>query len=72
MTYHLEPWIEKIVSPVVLTFPDGKKQEYLNGKTIANTSFCQKYNLRLVRAVDNKMEIELLPHEQSDSEESFF
>ena len=72
MTYHLEPWIEKITSPVTLIYPDGERQEYRDGKEITNHAFAGKHKIGMVCAVDGKIEIELLPSEQLDSEESFF
>ena len=39
MTYHIEPWAGKIESPVVLIYPDGKRQEFRYGKELMQTIF---------------------------------
>lgn len=43
MTYHIEPWVEKIESPVVLAFTDGRRWEYADGISIKEQVFYEKY-----------------------------
>lgn len=59
MTYHLEPWIEKITSPVILLFPDGTRQKYEHGAAIAVKTFSEFYRITTICAVDNRIEIVL-------------
>ena len=57
MTYKLTPEIRKIVSPVVLVFPDGNRHEYGSGETLAEAVFEERYIISSLRAVKNKVEI---------------
>lgn len=60
MTYKLNPDICKIMSPVILIFPNGNKREYDNGKKAADDTFRCKYMISEMRAVDGKVEIKLM------------
>lgn len=59
MTYKLNPEIRKILSPVILIFPNGDKREYDNGKKAADDTFACKFTVSEMRAVDGKVEIKL-------------
>lgn len=59
MTYKLEPEIRKIVSPVVLTLPDGTKEKYESGSEACEKAFDHKYVVDEICAVDNVIEIKL-------------
>ena len=63
MTYKLNPEIRKILSPVVLAFPDGTKQQYVDGNTVADDVFDHKYLISTVRAVDDIIELKLVEQE---------
>ena len=63
MTYKLNPEIRKIISPVVLVFPDGNKQEYDNGEKITEDSFNRKFMVTEIRAVNEKIEVKLTEQE---------
>lgn len=72
MTYRLEPIIEKIVSPVVLIFPDGNKKEYKSGAKACEDTFNHKYVAESIRATDNKIDITLSEADSLKGDESFF
>ena len=57
--YKLNPEIQKIMSPVILFFPNGDKQEYDNGKKAAGDTFNRKYMVSEMRAVIEKVEVKL-------------
>ena len=59
MTYHLEPWVRKIVSPVILIFPDGGRGEYGNGEMVVEEVFPQKYRIKEIRAAKDNTELVL-------------
>lgn len=63
MTYKLNPEIRKIISPVVLVFPDGNKQEYDNGEKVTEDSFERKFIVTEIRAVNEKIEVKLTEQE---------
>lgn len=63
MTYKLNPEIRKIISPIVMIFPDGTKQQYESGKAAADAVFDHKYLISTVRAVDNIIELKLVEQE---------
>ena len=78
MTYKLNPEIRKILSPVVLIFPDGTKQQYEDGDSAADAVFDHKYLISALRAVDDIIEIKLVEQEapsmnwSGESAASFF
>ena len=59
MTYRLNPALKRIVSPVVLLFPDGSRKEYENGESVVEDSFTMKYQIESVLAVNNRIEIKM-------------
>lgn len=59
MTNKLNPEIRKIVSPVILIFPNGDKREYVNGTKVAEDTFAFKYMISEMRAVNGRIEVKL-------------
>lgn len=59
MTYKLNPELSKILSPVILLFPDGNREEYENGRFAAEATFSEAYQVFSMTAVNNKVEIQL-------------
>ena len=59
MTFHIEPWVGKILSPVVLLYPDGKRQEFRDGKELMQTIFPEPYTIEEIRVVKNMIELAL-------------
>ena len=57
MTYHIEPWVGKILSPVILLYPDGKRQEFRDGKELMQTIFPEPYTIEEIRVVKNMIEL---------------
>lgn len=72
MTYRLEPGLSRIVSPVAIHLPDGKRIEYENGTEACEVTFNHKYVVENMRATDNKIEIKLLEADSLNSYETFF
>lgn len=60
MTNKLNPEIRKILSPVVLTYPDGTKQQYESGKAVADAVFDHKYEISILSAVNDIVELKLV------------
>lgn len=63
MTYKLNPVIRKIISPIVLIFPDGTKQQYEGGKAAADAVFGHKYVISTMHAVNDFIELKLVEQE---------
>ena len=63
MTYKLNPFLGKIISSIVLTFPDGERYEFENGESVVAKEFNQKYEIISIRAVEDVVEIEIKPAE---------
>ncbi len=59
MTYKLNPEIRKIISPVVLIFPNGDKQEFEDGKAATEAVFVHKYTITAIRVVNERIEVKL-------------
>ena len=77
MTYKLNPEIAKIVSPVILIFPDESRCMYSSGKEVTEAVFDEKYRIKTIRAKDDAVEIELMKSEPMRSswigeEQTFF
>ena len=77
MTYKLNPEIGKILSPVVLTFPDGERKKYINGAVVIEDVFNKMLLIETVRAVENTVEIILTEPQMTAStwigeEQTFF
>ena len=78
MTYKLNPEIRKILSSVVLAFPDGTKEQYEDGKAAADAVFNHKFLISTASAVDDIIELKLVEQEapnmnwSGESATSFF
>ena len=78
MTYKLNPEIRKIISPIVMIFPDGTKQQYGSGKAAADAVFDHKYLISTLRALNDAIELKLVEQEapimnwSGESAASFF
>ena len=60
MTYKINPEVSKIESPIVLVFPNGEKKSYHSGIDVAEAAFDRRYIISTLKAVDDKIEIDLL------------
>lgn len=78
MTYKLNPEIRKIISPIVLIFPDGTKRQYESGKDAVDAVFDHKYTISTLCAVNDIIELKLVEQEapimnwSGESATSFF
>ena len=72
MTYKLDPSIEKIISPVILTYPNGQQQEFSDGKAIMEQDFSEKYCISSISAKDYKVQIVIRTANSVDADVSFF
>ena len=61
MTYKLEPGLGRIMSPILLRFPDGHTANYSSGEELMGQVFDRKYRVVEMRAVENTVEIKLEP-----------
>lgn len=61
MTYKIEPGLGRIMSPVVLLFPDGHTASFPSGEEACRAVYDRKYRVVEMRAVDNTVEIKLEP-----------
>lgn len=59
MTYKLESSLSRIVSPVVLSFPDGSQEEYRDGSAVTEAVFDKRYMVDEMKAVGSRVEITL-------------
>ena len=59
MTFRLEPWIEKIKSPVVICFPSGKSERYISGDSAVNKVFDKHYIVDKLTSVDGEVMLKL-------------
>ena len=79
MTFKLEPYIDKIISPVILVFPEGQTEypngqteqsdgkseypnrqiEFPNGTAASEAKFNEKYAVKSIQAVGDKIEVSL-------------
>lgn len=76
MTYKLEPGLGRIMSPILLRFPDGAKKEYKSGKELCEMAFDRNYRVTESRAVGDRIEIRVetvaAPEINPIGEETFF
>lgn len=72
MTYKLDPSIEKIISPVILTYPNGWQQEFTDGKAVMEQNFSEKYSISSIRAKEHKVQIVIRTVDSIDADISFF
>lgn len=76
MTYKIEPGLGRIMSPVVLLFPDGHTLSFSSGEEACRAVYNRKYRVVEMRAVENTIEIRLeltaVPEINAVGEETFF
>ena len=76
MSYKLNPFLSKIESPVRLCFPNEDIIDFLNGSELAEAVFENRYVVKSLKAVGDKIEIELtkavIPSMNAVSEEITF
>lgn len=76
MTYKLEPGLGRIMSPILLCFPDGRTANYSSGEEACRAVYDRKYRVVEMRAVDNTVEIRVeempVPEINAVGEETFF
>ena len=63
MTHKLNPEIWKILSPLVLVFPDGTRQQYPDGHSAVAVVFDHKYVISTMHAVNDFIELKLVEQE---------
>lgn len=72
MTYKLNPALSVISSPVTLCFPNGSKQNYQNGKEVAEAIFDTGYTINAIKAEENTVVIILEKTLLPENGEGFF
>lgn len=76
MTYHLNPELEKIVSPITLILPDGEHLHFTCGIEATKDTFDKNYGIVEIRAVENTVEVTLfertVPNVSCVGDETFF
>lgn len=76
MTYKIEPGLGRIMSPILLCFPDGHTANYSSGEEVCRAVYDRKYRVVEIRAVENAVEIRLehttTPMINPIGEETFF
>lgn len=55
MTYKLEPWVGKISSSVIVTFPDGTSRRYVGGGAVVDDVFECHYVVDKIAAVSGEI-----------------
>ena len=69
MTYKIEPFIEKIKSPVVLVIGEDRR-EFEDGDAACRAVFDRKWKVAKIAAIENKIEVSL--EESDEPDQSFF
>lgn len=76
MTYKIEPGLGRIMSPILLRFPDGHTASFSSGEEACRAVYDRKYHVVEMRAVENTIEIRLeltaVPEINAVGEETFF
>jgi hypothetical protein len=76
MTFKLNPELDKLLSPVILIFPDGMRKEYRPGAKVMAAVFEQRYRIASLTDVDNTVEITLIANpitaSNRNTNETFF
>lgn len=57
MTYKLEPGLGRIMSPILLRFPDGHTASFSSGEEACRAVYDRKYRVVEMRAVENMVEV---------------
>lgn len=63
MGYKLNYMIRLIDSPVVMIFPDGSSKGFADGEEAIVKSFDKRYDVRSIKANENKVVIELVEND---------
>ena len=76
MTYKLEPGLGRIMSPILLSFPDGHTASFSSGEEACRAVYDRRYRVVEMRAVENTVEVRLEPAATPEinavGEETFF
>ena len=77
MTYKLEPWITRIVSPVEVVLPDVTRKKYINGSAAGADIFDRHYVVEKIEALGGEIVLTLKEVEVAGStwigeEQTFF
>ena len=67
MTYKLNQFISKILSPTVLMFPNGDKIRYENGDLASSAPFKERYIIGSIEVVDESIVLNLETPETLES-----
>ena len=67
MTYKLEPWITRIVSPVEVVILDGTRKKYINGIVAAADIFDRHYVVEKIEALGGVIVLTLKEVEVAES-----
>ena len=67
MTYRIEPWVEKITSPIIAILADGKKCEYENGAAVVKAIFEKHYVINEISAIDGEVVLHLVENQPQDN-----
>jgi hypothetical protein len=60
----LNPAFEKIISPVILIFPNNTKKKYNNGQEVSTDEFNRRYVVESLNAVGDCIEVRLVEQER--------
>ena len=60
MNYKLNPELRKIISPIILIFPDGTEKFFTSGAETANAVFDKRYDIVEITAKDNMIRLKLI------------
>ena len=76
MTYKLEPGLGRIMSPILLRFPDGHTASFSSGEEACRAVYDRKYHVVEMRVaghmVEIKLELTAVPEINAVGEETFF
>ena len=76
MTYKLEPGLGRIMSPILLCFPDGHTASFSSGEEACEIAFDRNYRVTEIWAAGDRIEIRLeekaVPEINTVGEETFF
>ena len=72
MTFKLNPEVRKIISPVILVFPDGSQKEYECGSQVADAVFDRRYSISGIKAANNSIILTVQEAEYLNGTDSFF
>lgn len=70
MTYKIDAFVSKFISPVIVILPDGNKLQFSDGKELSQKIFDRHYSIEMVSSVDNSLQIQLVEITNSFSDRS--